>query len=208
MARRLKNVKKGEKITVYFSSDLDDNTKEWLENNPNKSLSISEIVIKYVNGELVEKNQIEQEKQAILERTEKEKQIMLERIKDLKEMLSMILPNAKTINSPNSNKGVSLVENRTDEEIASSVCTTENDDNSIEETPSIEKVKPIDNEKETDNANYTKDTEGNNSSANKKKSVVEEEDNNQEKTNRNIGIGNYKNGRGFRKKGKGLADLQ
>jgi uncharacterized Zn-finger protein len=172
MARNMRRVKNGEKVTIYFEENLDAATSKWLNKCANKSYEISELVVKYANGELIEKSEVEKEKEALLDR-----------IKDLKDMLDRVLPSAN-------HQQTSFVS-----------AASKQDFQSFEKKSSVEAI------------NITA-SDGNSLNIVKKSDKPESKPSNEsmndgtgEKDKVN-GIGNYKNGRGFRKKGKGLADLQ
>lgn len=195
MGRNKRNVKYGQKVSVYFDTDLDEVTEKWLKNLPNKSYAISEIVIKYAKGELIEKSKADMERQALLAR-----------IDDLKSMIDKLLPSANNTQPIHINPTSSITTTTNDEELAYSylekeeeIKTKQPSDDNIENIE-IEKEKTVQEEQENQNNDIIQEENHSNNIGN----INQDSD----KSSKNIGIGNYKGGRGFRKKGKGLADFK
>jgi hypothetical protein len=98
------------KVTVYFDPDVDNATKKWLNESRirNQSREIASVIIKYVNGELIEKQEAEREKAVLEARLESYKEIinnlMLANNSSTNIKSPIVMPNGKSEEAKDSNK--------------------------------------------------------------------------------------------------------
>lgn len=194
--------KRPKRITLYLDPSIDMNTTKWLEENKaNRSRAIVDIVSMYANNQLIHK-----------EMADKEIEILRDRVDELKNIIDKLL---------NHNQAASLQPRYVEVRSITPTVTENNYTTHDTEETSIN----IQNQKENEEIHVAdKSIEVTYSEALAIEPTVNQEyeetkndlvipphitniEDHKQNSLSGIGIGKYKDGRGFKKKGKGLADL-